>query len=320
MGIVYEAMRKIEESEKEFFDEDESKEYVSFYEFIIILTLYGDDSEKMVAEYLIRHDDFLKLDYYIYDSFFSKAANSEIYNSFHSNAEEIEIVYNEDDSFSLPGNPEILQMMNQYGFHKQKYDSSNCEENYPTESFLEQILENHVEDFFNNSFWKTEDLLALDCISSIGLDANAFEECYKALNSDPSTVLRYIRERKELNEKLTAEQVKASRSQNIDPDVYDMTLKQLAKKDNEIKDLKSKLEILEQKAVSNNDKPMHPRTSNNASKIIAALTSELLNMDLTQPFANDSNGKIMAAIEKQGNTVSKDVIAHWLKLAHENSI
>lgn len=79
-------------------------------------------------------------------------------------------------------------------------------------------------------------------------------------------------------------------------------------------------QLNQQTDASESGKPMHPRTANNASKIIAALTSELLNMDLTQPFANDSNGKIMAAIEKQGNTVSNDVIADWLKLAHENSI
>lgn len=96
----------------------------------------------------------------------------------------------------------------------------------------------------------------------------------------------------------------------------------------EISDLKRQLEqadiniekLKQRTDTSESGEPMHPRTANNASKIIAALTSELLNMDLTQPFANDSNGKIMAAIEKQGNTVSKDVIAVWLKLAHENSI
>ena len=65
---------------------------------------------------------------------------------------------------------------------------------------------------------------------------------------------------------------------------------------------------------------MHPRTANNASKIIAALTSELLNINLTQPYATNSNGIIQRAIEKQGNSMSKDVIAYWLKLAHENSI
>ena len=310
MGIIYEAMRKIEEqSNRDFFDDDENENYVLFYEFIIILTLYGNDSEKMVAEYLIRDDEFLKLDYYIYDSFFSKAANPKI-------------PYNEDGSFSLHEIPNLDELVSKYGFHKQKYNASNNEYDteYPTEYFLEQVLDDHVEDIFNDKHWKIEDLLSLDCIVNIGLDANAFEECYEALNSEPSTVLRYIKERKEFRERLIEEQVRSRKSQNIDPNLYDMAVKELANKDSKIKDLLNKIESLEQQAISNNDQPMHPRTANNASKIIAALTSELLNMDLTQPFASNSNGKIMAAIEKQGNTVSKDVIADWLKLAHENSI
>ena len=310
MGIIYEAMRKIEEqSNRDFFDDDENENYVLFYEFIIILTLYGNDSEKMVAEYLIRDDEFLKLDYYIYDSFFSKAANPKI-------------PYNEDGSFSLHEIPNLDELVSKYGFHKQKYNASNNEYDteYPTEYFLEQVLDDHVEDIFNDKHWKIEDLLSLDCIVNIGLDANAFEECYEALNGEPSTVLRYIKERKEFRKRLIEEQVRSRKSQNIDPNLYDMAVKELTNKDSKIKDLLNKIESLEQQAISNNDQPMHPRTANNASKIIAALTSELLNMDLTQPFASNSNGKIMAAIEKQGNTVSKDVIADWLKLAHENSI
>ena len=313
MGIIYEAMRKIEEqSNREFFDDDENENYVLFYEFIIILTLYGDDSEKMVAEYLIRDDEFLKLDYYIYDSYFSKAANPEIYDSYFSKTTDLEIPLHEI--------PNLDELVSKYGFHRQKYDESSNEEQYPTEFFLEQVLDDHVEDIFNDKHWKIEDVLSLDCIVNIGLDANAFKECYEALNSDPSMILKYIRERKEFKERLIAEQVRNSRMQKVDPNVYDYTLKRLVKKDDEIKDLLSKIENLERKAVSSNDEPMHPRTANNASKIIAALASELLKMDLTQPFSNDSNGKIMAAIEKQGNTVSKDVIAYWLKLAHENSI
>lgn len=312
MGIIYEMMRRMEESEKEVFDDNEHESYVLFYEFLIIIALYGDDSEKMVANYLIGDDEFLKLDYYIYDSYFSKAANPEIYDSYFSKTTNLEIPLHEI--------PNLDELVSKYGFHKQKYDESSNEEQYPTEFFLEQVLDDHVEDIFNDKHWKIEDVLSLDCIVNIGLDANAFKECYEALNSDPSTTLSYIKERKEFKDRLIAEQIKSARSQNIDPNVYDATLKQLAKKDDEIKDLLSKIESLEGKAVSSNDELMHPRTANNASKIIAALTSELLKMDLTQPFSNDSNGKIMAAIEKQGNTVSKDVIADWLKLAHENSI
>lgn len=67
------------------------------------------------------------------------------------------------------------------------------------------------------------------------------------------------------------------------------------------------------------EETLHPRTANNAAKIISALASELLKMDITQPYSKDVNGKIKAAIERQGNSISKDVIADWLKLAHEQS-
>jgi len=144
VGIIYEAMRKIEEqSNREFFDDDENENYVLFYEFIIILTLYGDDSEKMVAEYLIRDDEFLKLDYYIYDSYFSKTTDLEI---------------------PLHEIPNLDELVSKYGFHRQKYDESSNEEQYPTEFFLEQVLDDHVEDIFNDKHWKIEDVLSLDCI------------------------------------------------------------------------------------------------------------------------------------------------------------
>lgn len=61
------------------------------------------------------------------------------------------------------------------------------------------------------------------------------------------------------------------------------------------------------------------RTANNASKIISALASELLGMDLTQPYSDESNGKIQKAIERQGNRLGNDTIAYWLKQAHEIS-
>lgn len=87
---------------------------------------------------------------------------------------------------------------------------------------------------------------------------------------------------------------------------------------NELNQAKTALKQLQD--ASNSNDTLHPRTANNASKIIAALASELLGMNLTKPFAADTNGKIKAAIEKQGNAVSKEVIADWLKLAHENSL
>lgn len=191
---------------------------------------------------------------------------------------------------------------------------------YPTEDFLEHLLEDTLDDNFIDMYWKVEDILELACIVSIELNAEIFEEYIAAFNSDARETVSYIRQIKNLKEKLTVEQEKSAQSQNFDANAYDTAIKKLAEQNNQIKDLLSKIENLEKKSIPNNDKTMHPRTANVASKIIAALTSELLKMDLTQPFTADTNGRIKEAIERQGNTVSKDVIANWLKLAHENSI
>ncbi len=64
---------------------------------------------------------------------------------------------------------------------------------------------------------------------------------------------------------------------------------------------------------------LHVRTANNAGKIISALASELLHLDITQPYSKESNGAIREAIERQGNDLSEEVIANWLKIAHEQS-
>lgn len=69
---------------------------------------------------------------------------------------------------------------------------------------------------------------------------------------------------------------------------------------------------------ANNDMELPTRTANNAGKIISALAVELLKMDITQPYGK-SNKDIAHAIERQGDTLSEDTIAHWLKIAHQVS-
>lgn len=306
MGIIYEVIKKAEEDFYSW-DTEEDNYFVSFYLFIELLELYTDDRKELIIDYLINDDEFLKLNFYQLG-----------FKTLDKNGVEI-------DEESIDENTGIDSIKSldhtltyiKYSYDAYEYDDPQC---FPTEDYLSLVLENNVNDSFDDMYWKVEDILKLNCIIDIGLDATLFNEHREAMSSNARTILNYIRERKEFKERLIAEQVRSSRSQNIDPNVYDITVKQLTKKEEEIKGLLNKIEHLEQTAIANNDKAMHPRTANTVSKIIAALTSELLNMDLTQPFANDSNGKIMAAIEKQGNTVSKDVIANWLKLAHENSM
>ncbi len=87
----------------------------------------------------------------------------------------------------------------------------------------------------------------------------------------------------------------------------------ISQQNTQIEDLKNKLNS------KKSTDELHPRTANNAAKIISALASELLKLDLTLPSSKESNGVIKAAIERQGNSLSVDAIANWLKLAHEQS-
>lgn len=305
MGIIYEAMRKIEENEK-IWNIDEADKFIQFYDFIDLLELYADDSKKLIIEFL-TDDEFLKLDFYRL-GFISLDKNG-------VEIDEESIDENTDRAFIESLNHQIVYIQHNYDDYK---DDEHID--YPTECFLEQVLDKNIDDAYNDKYWKVENILGLNSIASIGLDAKAFNECHEALSTDARTTLNYIRERKEFEARLIAEQKRAAKSHEIDPKMYDIAIKKADEQDEYIRKLLKDIENLKQKPISNNDKPMHPRTANNASKIIAALTSELLKMDLTQPFTSDTNGKIRKAIERQGNAVSKDVIGNWLKLAHENSI
>ncbi|WP_120430151.1 hypothetical protein [Acinetobacter baylyi] len=63
-------------------------------------------------------------------------------------------------------------------------------------------------------------------------------------------------------------------------------------------------------------KEITTREKNNASLIIGAM-SELLKIDLTQPYG-EANKQIRETIEKMGGKLSKDTIGRWLNLAREN--
>lgn len=88
----------------------------------------------------------------------------------------------------------------------------------------------------------------------------------------------------------------------------------LQAKDNEIAALNARIATLEQKQAGT-DK-LHTRTANNASKIILAM-AELLQWDLSEPYGKDTNGKIREVLDKQGNELSKDTVALWLKQAYD---
>lgn len=306
MGRIYEALRKLEQRENQPYEDDEL-EYVQFSEFIDILELHSDDNMDMIAQYLLTHDEFLKLDYYFYDLVVSREGGFEDFEKDYQSANDQQ-------------KPKILSEYSESIFYRKKYDEVHNElgMEYPTELFLEEIQYDQLEEKdFASLYWKVEDLINLDCLKLIELDREAFNECREALYTDPHEVLEYKKENKEL-----LKQVQLFESIEAGELKTELIQARSTIKDQEdkIKALLSKIDELKEDFISKNDEKLHPRTANNASKIIGALASELLNIDLTKPYAESSNGIIQKAIEIQGNSLSKEVIADWLILAHENTI
>ncbi|WP_294033821.1 hypothetical protein [uncultured Moraxella sp.] len=96
---------------------------------------------------------------------------------------------------------------------------------------------------------------------------------------------------------------------------------QLNQKEQKINELQTQIDQLQataKPATNSNDKELPTRTANNAGKIISALAVELLGLDITQPYG-EANRKIRTNMELQGNTLSDDTVATWLKIAHEMS-
>ncbi|MGE6795534.1 hypothetical protein [Psychrobacter okhotskensis] len=294
MGIIYDTMRQnFNKEEEEYTSAHEDYNLISFCDFISLLELHTDDDSKMVCEYLINEDKFLKLDIYTHDM-----TNASVDQGFEGFIGHKYDAYHEYDGFKF-----------------------NEELEYPTEDFLEAfMLENGTRDYDDYYFWNIDDLLDLDCIADIGLNKDAFQLCISAMNGNARIVLELTKQNKELMASLNELHSNAENNE-VSNLLNESEAKEIKIDEQEkmISDLLRKVEDKRKQTAADNNQPLHPRIANNASKIIAALTSELLKMDLTQPFASNTNGKIRKAIERQGNTMSKDVIAHWLKLAHENS-
>jgi len=280
VGTIYEYMRKQEQGNL-FLNTDEMRKFINFYDFINLLELHTDDSRSVIVNYLQKDTDFLKLDsYYEYIEFFDKNGNKITE----------EYLYEKADTGTL----DFLSKKIEYTFNHDTY-GEDCSVSYPTKYFLDHLSTRDIDDTFIEIFWNIEDILKLDCMSVIGLDMKAFKECHDVLFSDDKERLNSIR------------------SKNFSEDGQVEEEAQFWSNTRFTSESKSKIN-------SDEDVALHPRSANNASKIISALASELLGMDLTKPFSDETNGDIKAAIERQGNSVSKDVIAYWLKLAHKNSI
>ena len=79
----------------------------------------------------------------------------------------------------------------------------------------------------------------------------------------------------------------------------------------EVEILKARIAQLE----NTQEKNLHPRTANNAAKMIGAL-AEICTLDLTQP-QGQANKTIRETLEKLGSSLSKDTVGDWLKQAND---
>lgn len=289
MGIIYDTIRKTRKDEENI-NYYENQGLITFADFIELLGLHSDDDVKMACTYLVSEDKFLKLDVYIQDlPDDSTARLRPTYTCLKYDA------YSDYDGFKF-----------------------NEDFEYPTEDFLEDFLyENPTREYDSYYYWKIDDLLSLECIVRIGLDFDNFDLCYKSMYSNASLLVACHKKNRLLLDRL--EKLETNEVSTLLVELEANKAK-LDEKEKEVQCLLIKLKEEKQKVLEDNDQVMHPRTANNAGKIIAALTSELLQMDLTQPFSAESNGRIRAAIERQGNTLGKSAVAYWLELAHENSI
>lgn len=147
------------QDDDEYLDPAECEGLISFSDFIELLELFTEETSTKVAEYLIRCEDFLKLDFYIY-----------------------EIADLTKDTASIG-----------FVFLPSKYDSYKDDENisYPTENFLEDtLLGNGVKDYWVY-YWKIEDLLSLKCIAKLKLDDENFINYRDAMVGGAHTAIFY---------------------------------------------------------------------------------------------------------------------------------
>lgn len=89
---------------------------------------------------------------------------------------------------------------------------------------------------------------------------------------------------------------------------------------NEIANLKNELIKVQDtiKKLQGQTNELHPRTTNNAAKVIACL-AELASIDYTKPNGQASNGRILEIADRLGIELSQKAIADWLKQAHEQA-
>ena len=278
MGKIYELLRELEIKENTDYGDNVFDVYVSFDNFIEFLEVYCKDRKEIILTYLLGIDDFLKLDVY-----YNPRANLHCLTDF--------IGYSYDGSNLAFPNGE-----------------SADDWSYLTESYLLDELDMDGGDLF----WKIDDIVSIKEISNLGIDKEVFNNFLFYVDSD--TYQKALQENKFLSKR-----IELLRQGTNDTEIQQMAfeIQALAKELELAKTENSKLtEKLKNLGASKDDELLHPRTANNAAKIMLAM-AELLNWNLSKPYAKETNGKILEILEMHGNKLGNDVVADWLRRAYD---
>nr|WP_144917585.1 hypothetical protein [Moraxella osloensis] len=270
-----------------------------------------DAIRELEAEYEEENGVYLNFDYVEIPTFiemlelYSNDSQAIIYSYLMNSNDFLEI-----DFYEESYNDGIFQIVK---FEKKNVEYDDVISN--TRDIVESIAAGNRISDFNDYYWKKSEILDLESIKRIGLNDDNFENYRKATQYNPTLHLKLVDENEDLKKRLNSLRENMTDTAFLDLKEELEKVKQLNKiQEQHIADLQSS-----RLSVSPNDTNLPSRTANNASKIISALASELLGMDLTRPYSDETNGKIREAIEKQGNKLGNDKIADWLKLAHDQS-
>lgn len=278
MGKIYDLLRELEIKENQEYGDDIFNVYIGFDDFIGFLENYCKDTREIISNYLLSIDGFLKLNVYY---------NKKSYN--HNFQDFTQYSYN-GDNLTYPDDEPIDDF------------------SYVTESYLL----NELDVDSSVLFWKIDEILSIKEIINLGIDREVFNNY--AFYVDNDTHQKILQENKFL-----LKRIELLRQGSLDMEIKQMML-EIQALEKELEFIKSENTQLEKQlqnlGVSRNDEELHPRTANNASKIILAM-AELLKWNLSKPYAKETNGKIIEILEKHSNKLSKDIVAYWIKQAYD---
>jgi len=274
MGIIYETIRKVENTEEDaltLFCKD-AESYISFTNFMELLEIYSDDTTDLIAKYLMDDNQFLKLDFYMFD-----------------------------DAL-LTDTPQ------RDVFYRYRY---NCYEHsshitYPTEDFLKDAIGGGRLSDYSWHYWKIEDLLAIESIVHIGLDEVKFKVIESAIESSSPTVLSCFNENEELKQQLEVLQNNLAKNEGMTlATKLEGAQDKIANLQNQLVQAKAELAN-----ASVDDEPTHHKTINSMQALVTTLIkmAEYDKEDLADPYG-ELNKIIQAKAEGLGLSVKKDFIA-----------